>query len=177
MSDTILGALWLLDLMALLARFGCSGVNVETGVNQLGFVSSYSPIWDDGRADKRTGAPYYGMLAFASARAGCGQNIAVDLSEDRPGLTAYAFGNDGTVRSLVLINRSTAAVNVSTATLGLRTGAVNRLTGPASNGTTGVMFGGAAVDADGFWSAQLREHMRDGLLHVPSMCAAVVTAG
>jgi hypothetical protein len=46
-SDTMASALWVLDYMFTLACNGCSGVNMETGVNQLGFISSYSPIGDD----------------------------------------------------------------------------------------------------------------------------------
>ena len=42
-SDTLAAALWVLDYMFTLASNGCSGVNMETGVNQLGFISSYSP--------------------------------------------------------------------------------------------------------------------------------------
>src|ERR1700734_187193 len=37
-SDSFLGALWTLDFLLLLAANKCSGVNIETGVNQLGFV-------------------------------------------------------------------------------------------------------------------------------------------
>lgn len=43
-SDTFGAALWVLDYMWTLASFDASGVNMETGVNQLGFISSYSPI-------------------------------------------------------------------------------------------------------------------------------------
>ena len=52
-SDTFLGALWTLDFMLLLASYGCSGVNIETGVNQLGFCRTWMPpesprsIWTD----------------------------------------------------------------------------------------------------------------------------------
>jgi hypothetical protein len=46
-SDTLAAALWVLDFMFTLASAGCAGVNMETGVNQLGFISSYSAIGDD----------------------------------------------------------------------------------------------------------------------------------
>ena len=52
-SDTLVGALWTLDFMLLLAQNGCTGVNLETGVNQLGFLSSYSPIRSDARRGQR----------------------------------------------------------------------------------------------------------------------------
>ena len=46
-SDTMAAALWVLDYMFTLAANGCSGVNMETGVNHRDFISSYSPIGDD----------------------------------------------------------------------------------------------------------------------------------
>jgi hypothetical protein len=42
-SDTFGAALWCLDYMFLLASYGCAGVNVETDINQLGWISHYSP--------------------------------------------------------------------------------------------------------------------------------------
>ena len=42
-SDTFGASLWALDFLWKLASAGCAGVNMETGVNQLGFVSSYFP--------------------------------------------------------------------------------------------------------------------------------------
>src|SRR6202008_375762 len=64
-SDTMASALWVLDYMYTLATNGCSGVNIETGVNHLGFVSSYSPIGDDERGNYSAKPEYYGMLAFS----------------------------------------------------------------------------------------------------------------
>ena len=46
-SDTFGSALWCLDYMFRLASFGCNGVNMETDINQLGFISHYSPIVHD----------------------------------------------------------------------------------------------------------------------------------
>ena len=172
-SDTLLGALWTLDFMALLARYGCCGVNIETGVNQLGFVSSYSPIQDDGNANNTAGAPYYGMLAFAAAQAGCTQSIGLQMPDGQPDLTAYAFGNNGKVQSLVLVNRTHAAVEVSTAALAMRKGTVLRLTGPGSESNSGILFGGRAVDANGKWAPASNDRFTGGLLSLPAMSAAV----
>jgi hypothetical protein len=63
-------ALWVLDYHFTLAANGCSGANMETGVNQLGFVSSYSPIGDDGHGHYSARPEYYGMLAFSHAARG-----------------------------------------------------------------------------------------------------------
>lgn len=94
-SDTFLGALWTLDFMLLLAVNGCAGVNIETGINQLGFVSSYSPVQDDGKGNNRAGIPYYGMLAFATAMKGCTEAMPVIVSNSAQSLTAYALGSGG----------------------------------------------------------------------------------
>ena len=175
-SNTLLGALWTLDFMAILAKYGCSGVNIETGVNQLGFVSSYSPIQDDGKANNTAGVPYYGMLAFAVARTGCTQTIALEAPEAQPDLTFYGFGNSGKVKSLVLINRSAAALDVSTAGLGLGKGMILRLSGPSVESRSDISFGGSAVGGNGHWAATVKESMRAGAVHLPSMSAAVVQA-
>ena len=175
-SDTLLGALWTLDFLCILARYGCSGVNIETGVNQLGFVSCYSPIEDDSRGNNTAGVPYYGMLAFAMARAGCAESIALDLLTDHPALTAYAFGNSGKVRSVVLVNRGSDPLDVSTATMELHTGSVLRLTGPTSDSKNGIAFGGAAVEPSGHWSLRVKERLTRGLIHVDAMSAAVIIA-
>ena len=66
-SNTFASALWVLDYMLLLAQNGCSGVNLETGVNQLGFVSSYSPIFENPDRTLTARPEYYGMAAFAQA--------------------------------------------------------------------------------------------------------------
>ena len=156
-SDTLLGALWTLDFMAILAKYGCSGVNIETGVNQLGFISSYSPIQDDRAGNNTAGVPYYGMLAFATAQAGCAQSIPLDVVEAYPDLTAYAFGAAAKIKALILVNRHTEPVSVSTADLGIRRGGILRLTGPAAESKTGIRFGGAPVDASGRWAPTAKE--------------------
>ncbi len=150
-SDTFLGALWTLDFMLLLARYGCSGVNMETGVNQLGFISSYSPIQDNGKGTQSAGVPYYGMLAFAEAARGCSQVRAVVVPETASGLTAYALGDQGIIHSVVLVNRGTAALDVSMARLGLTKPRILRLTAPAMDSKTDVTLAGSAVDDEGRW--------------------------
>lgn len=173
-SDTLLGALWTLDFMLILAKYGCSGVNIETGVNQLGFVSSYSPIQDDGKANNSAGVPYYGMLAFAAARARCTHSFALDLTEDAEGLTAYALGDDKMTKSIVLINRGQNDLQVSVPSLGFSKGEALRLTGPSGDSKIGVLFAGAAVEPSGRWNAKRREIIKGPNLSVAKMSAVVV---
>lgn len=173
-SNTLAGALWTLDYMLRLAAAGCSGVNLETGVNQLGFISSYSPIQDDNAGGNTAGAPYYGMLAFAQAARNATEVLATAL-EPAPGeLSAYLLGSGGKPGVAVLINRSPSqASSVNLAELRLGGARVLRLTGPALDSTTGVMLGGAAVDAEGHWSAAKAETASD-VINIPPASAAVV---
>ncbi len=175
-SDTFVGALWTLNTMLLLAENGCSGVNMETGVNQLGFVSSYSPIQDDGNGVNSAGAPYYGMLAFATASSGCNQMLPVDQRVLGAGVSVYAFGSAGRARSIVVVNMASTDTTVSVAHLGMRRATVLRMNAPAPESKSGIAFGGAAVDAAGRWKAEHRETLRHASLVVPQMSAAVVRA-
>ncbi len=175
-SDTFIAALWTLDYMLLLTAYGCSGVNMETGVNQLGFVSSYSPVQDDGKGSNRAGVPYYGMLAYASATRGWTELFPVDVPASSPGLTAYALGNVGTVHSIVLVNRGDSDARVSLAALGLnRRLDAKRLRAPYGSSTSGVTFAGAAVNADGKWSPGTTEQINGPNVIVPKLSAVVLS--
>jgi len=174
-SDTFVGALWTLDYILLLASYGCAGVNIETGVNQLGFISHYSPIQDDGKGKNSAGIPYYGMLAFSTALAGCREVLPIDVDAAGLNLTAYVLGATGKPRSVVVVNRdSSQDTRVSIAGLKMANARALRLLAPSSDSETGVTFGGASVDSNGRWTAQKREPVQDGIVAVPRMSAAVI---
>jgi hypothetical protein len=173
-SDTFIGALWTLDYMLLLAAYGCAGVNIETGVNQLGFVSCYSPIQDDGKGINFAGVPYYGMLAFTEARKGCTEVLPADLEMQGINATAYVLGASGKPRSVIVVNRdSTQEMRLSIKDIGMSNATVLRLTAPSADSKTGVIFGGSSVDANGHWVIAKKERIRDGVLTVPAMSAVV----
>lgn len=176
-SDTFIDALWVLDYMLLLAQNGCSGVNIETGVNQLGFVSSYSPIQDDGKGVNSAGVPYYGMLAFAQAQRGCSQVLPAEVDMQGVNGTAYVLGAAGKPHSVVIVNRDrvqTARVSIRDLAMGDVTAL--RLTAPSPESKSGVTFAGSSVDANGNWVAAKSEPIRDGVLTVPAMSAVVARA-
>ena len=52
-------------LYAQSCRTWCNGINLQTDVNQLGFISYYSPIVHDDAGGCMAQPEYYGMLAFA----------------------------------------------------------------------------------------------------------------
>jgi hypothetical protein len=174
-SDTLASALWTLDFMLLLAASGCAGVNIETGENQLGFVSSYSPIQDDGHGMNTAAAPYYGMLAFMQAAAGCAQIFPLRINAPADNVTAYALGFRDAVTSAVIVNRERAAeLQVNLSDLKMRHARMYRLTGPSFDSTSGVTFAGAAVNAGGEWKASAGEPLRGTMVAVPAMSALVV---
>src|SRR5580704_1139829 len=102
-SDTMASALWVLDYMFTLASNGCSGVNMETGVNQLGFISSYSPIGADEQRHYSARPEYYGMLAFSLA--GHGDLLPVDVDTNTAAIKAYATRPKEGALVLTLINQ------------------------------------------------------------------------
>jgi hypothetical protein len=81
-SDSMAAALWVLDYMFMLAANGCSGVNMETGVNHRDFISSYSPIGDDEHGHYTAKPEYYGMLAFSLG--GKGRLLKTEMDAGAP---------------------------------------------------------------------------------------------
>jgi hypothetical protein len=177
-SDTLAAALWVLDYMFTLACNGCSGVNMETGVNQLGFISSYSPIGDDEQGHYSAKPEYYGMLAFSLA--GRGELLPVETDALTTEIKAYATRPREGGLVLTLINKGEAAsvLRLNT-TSQSRDASVIRLRGPAVDAKTGITLGGAEVTSNGAWKAANAEilPMRKGqlVLPMPAASAAIVS--
>ena len=87
-SNTFAAALWALDYLLELAAYGCAGVNMETGVNHLGWISHYSPIGDDLKGNYTAAPEYYGLQAFAQMPKG--ELLAVDCKAGGINLAAHA---------------------------------------------------------------------------------------
>jgi len=178
-SDTLAAALWVLDFMFTLASAGCSGVNMETGVNQRGFISSYSPIGDDERAHYQAAPEYYGMLAFAHSGAGRIMGSTIDAGERN--IKAYATQQSKDRIVLTLVNKefSSEAVVGIEAAASFQGGSLVRLSGPSLESKIGITLGGAAVSAAGLWRATRIENVirtRRGLqVRLPAASAAIVT--
>ena len=172
LSDTFAGALWTLDYMLLLAQSGCAGVNIETGFNQLGFLSSYSPIRNDEQGNCIVGASYYGMLAFAAAKAA---NLSVFAlhADGAPSQAAfYAFGAPTEIHSVVLINKTLdQPLRISLADLAIRSASCIRLTAPSAASKVDIKLGGSLVDADGSWKPEVSEPIESEILLPPCSAA------
>src|SRR5690348_695800 len=179
-SDTLAAALWGLDYLFAMAAANCAGTNLETGINQLGFVSSYSPIADD-EAQRPVAKPlYYAMLAFA--KAGRGTRIGAQLDANGMNVTAYAVKDAAGRVFVTTINKDAEADATVSVSLPreFRKASVLRLAGPSLDSKTGVTLGGAEVGEEGKWSGGKEESVsiRDGAceIHLPAASAAIVAA-
>jgi hypothetical protein len=178
-SDTFGSALWVLDYMFALAHADAAGVNMETGVNQLGFISSYSPIGEDEQGTYWAKPEYYGMLAFAHASQG--QRVALDYDTADLNLKAYAVLSRDRRISVTLVNKDASRdADVSVIVKGdfAQVNAL-RLTGPSLASPDGVRLGASAVGANGNWQPALAESLRTKgckcEIHVPAASAAIMT--
>lgn len=158
-SDTFASALWCLDYMFRIAAHGGTGVNMETDVNQLGFVSHYSPIYREENGTLTARPEYYGMLAFSLA--GQGSLVKLTTSEHALNITAFATKHaDGAVWLTIINKDLERATNIAVALPeGFTTAEAFRLTAPSMQGKTGVTLAGAAVAADGTWSPHETEEL------------------
>jgi hypothetical protein len=137
-SDTLAAALWGLDFMFTLAHFNAAGVNLETGVNHLGFLSYYTPITPDGPRPL-----YYGMLAFSLASHG--ERIQLTLDNAGLNVTAYAVRSERGDIWLTLVNKeATRNAHVRASCPGIATASARRLTAPSLTSKDGVTLGSAA---------------------------------
>ena len=151
-SDTFTSALWALDLLFTLSTYEAAGLNLETGLNQLGFVSSYSPIFDDRQGHLSARPSYYAMLAFAIA--GRGKRIQADVNVSGANVTAYAALDKNQHPWITLINKEVTReiqARVSS-TLDFRWAELMRLSAPSYDAKSGTTLAGSEVSAEGHWN-------------------------
>ena len=178
-SDTFGSALWVLDTMFLMAEHGCDGINLETDVNQLGWISHYSPIVHDPATGACSVRPdYYGMLAFSIA--GKGELVKTSVTKDDINITAYSAEPDHNTLWVIVINKDQnrdAAVSIPTPS-GYTANSIYRLTAPSDYSTADVTLADAAVDAAGGWKPGKAEKVTTvnsaAALNLPRTSAALV---
>lgn len=176
-SDSFASALWVLDYLFVLARYGAAGANLQTGINHLGRLSSYSPITDDRKGRYGAAPEYYGLLAFAQIAEG--EMIAADVSKGSLNLSVHAVRQDGGEIGVAVINKDMkrdAAVTIGGAPQG--EAQAMRLAAPSVSALRGVTLGGAAVASDGRWGGLSQAVTIQGgqaVLTVPAVSAALVT--
>ena len=177
-SDTFGSALWVLDYMFTLTWANAAGVNIETGVNQLGFISSYSPIGDDEHGTYSASPDYYGMLAFSRARHG--RRVALNYDAGEVNLNAYAVLREDKRLVVTIINKDMsrdADVRI-VAERHLSDASALRLVAPSIESKAQVTLGGSAVASDGAWKAVRPEPLRtkheECEIRIPAASAAIV---
>jgi hypothetical protein len=151
-SDTFGSALWCLDLMFRLASYGCEGVNMQTDINQLGFISHYSPVVHDESGHCSTRPEYYGMLAFALV--GKGEMVKLDLQKPAVDLSAFATRDPDGVLWITMVNKDSAhdAKVEMMRPEGYSCASVLRLIAPSLASKDQVTLGGAEVSYGGTWT-------------------------
>ncbi len=149
-SDTMAAALWGLDFMFTLTQFNAAGVNMETGVNHLGFLSYYTPIGVDSARNFVATPLYYGMLAFGMA---CrGERVELTLETGGLNVTAYAVRSEAGEIWLTLVNKESAReAPMRMACPGIATASALRLTAPSLSSKDNVLLGGSPVTNGGKW--------------------------
>jgi hypothetical protein len=177
-SDTFGAALWALDFMLALAWSDAAGVNMETGINQLGWISWYSPIGDNQHTAYAAKPEYYGMLAFAEAISG--ERLASDLDDGGLNLTAYATGDETRIRVTVVNKDASSDASVAvTCDREVRSGSLMRLTGSSLESKQGVALGGGTVDENGDWHPRAIQlsggKNREWQIQVPAGSAAILS--
>jgi alpha-L-arabinofuranosidase len=125
---------------------------METDVNQLGFISHYSPIIHDAQGHCAARPEYYGMLAFAMA----GKGKMLNLTVERAGinLSAYATKEDEGQLWITVINKDLARDATVEAALpgGYSSAKAFRLNAPSVESKDHVTLAGAEVSAEGAWT-------------------------
>jgi hypothetical protein len=167
--------------MFTLAYSDCAGLNMETGVNQIGFISSYSPIGDDEHGTYSATPEYYGMLAFAQASRG--QRVAVNCDAAGTNLTSYAVIDGKSNLWVTIVNKDeTRNADASIAcTPYLGNGTALRLAAPSLHSKSGVTLGGTEVGPNGEWKPKVLEPLQSKgnqcEVRVPAASAAIVKFG
>ncbi len=158
-SDTFGSALWCLDFMFQSATFGCNGVNMETDINQLGWISHYSPIVHDAAGNCHARPEYYGMLAFALAAKG--ELIKLNLSQTGINVSAYATKGDDQQLRVIVINKDLSRDAEVQVDLPKPHSTVDALwlRAPSALSQDHVTLGGAEVSTNGTWAASSAERL------------------
>ncbi|HWD91169.1 MAG TPA: glycosyl hydrolase family 79 C-terminal domain-containing protein [Verrucomicrobiae bacterium] len=152
-SDTFASALWVIDYMFQIATFGGDGVNMETDINQLGWISHYSPIVHEADGKCHVRPEYYGMLAFSLA--GQGDLLKLTLNTKAEiNLSAYATRDDQGRLWITMVNKDLSRDAVVAIALPANNAMpeVFRLEAPAITSTNRVSLAGAEVSLQGEWS-------------------------
>jgi len=192
-SDALVSALWGVDFMLTLARYGNVGVNFHGGGQNMdgntcpNGVSScdkpfrYSPLLEVDSKVTAAAPLYYGMLLVS--RIGAGDMLGTTMTNAGSAkLRAYAVTTAEGVTKVILVNfEATTGVN-ATVDVGAAVGSAFAiyLRGTSLTSTTGVTLAEAPVTATGTWAPKPPYTLaRSGTtltVPVPAASAVLITA-
>jgi hypothetical protein len=156
-SDTLIAALWGLDLMFVTAERGGSGLNLHGG--ETGMDGSrpfyYEPIMESGGVVIQVQPIYYAMLLLNLV--GQGSVVSTTVASSNPNFTAYALKASEFV-SVVLDNKNAITAVSAQVSLGVPVSSASAIylqgtpAGSLSVPAGSVTLAGAAVSAAGVWN-------------------------
>ena len=159
-SDTFASALWALDISVRAMTTGISGLNFEGNVQHC---DTYTPVCARTPARLRSGtlSPQPEWYALLLTRFLVGDRpLAVHVSPARPDIDVAALLSRGGAVHLVVVDDAPAGADVTDlhVSVGTRFARAQILTlaAPSVSALTGVTLGGAAVRANGSWTAPRR---------------------
>jgi len=144
-------SLWMADYLFSAQEHGTVALGVHGGVPG----DATSPFDGDGQSVS-VQSTYYGMLFFAQADADGGHTVAVQSPDNTSlNVTVHAIrGKDGKLYVAVINKGGQAAdIHINTGREQPQTAQAISLDAPAVDAQKGFQLGGAAVNADGTWSA------------------------
>jgi hypothetical protein len=158
-SDTLIAALWSLDLMFTIAQNGGTGINFHGGETGMDGTKpfTYTPIVEANAMVTGTQPIYDGMLAFYLM--GQGPVLKTTVNTTNPNFTAYTVNYTADGSTMVVLDNKNATQGVlATVNIGapatsasavyLEGTPAGSLTAPAAS----VTLAGAGVTAQGTWA-------------------------
>src|SRR5262249_35074873 len=139
------------------ASHGGEGVNLETDINQMAWVSHYSPIFRDGAGQLIARPEYYSMLAFAMA--GKGDLVKLTRSHTTVNVSAYATRSARGPIWVTIVNKDLSRAVAIEIVLpgGCSKAEAYRLMAPSVESRDQVTLAGTQVLAEGTWSPRAAE--------------------
>ena len=181
-SDAYASSLWAIDMIFQCALGGASGVNFQSGGQQM-----CAPIVDNAGVVTGVQPEYYGLLL--AAMAGEGTLLSTQLSVGSLNVTAYAIQAVVGGMSLVIVNKDAAqnlqlgialpqGSSASAATLQMLTQLSAGASAPSLAALSGITIQGAAVAMDGGFQPDAAYALSlDGAqlsCYVPSLSAVLI---
>jgi len=158
-SDTLVGGLWVVDLLLVNDGHGASGVNLHGGETGMDGTRPfyYEPIEESGGMVTAVKPTFYGMLMFYLA--GQGRLLAAPVAPATANFTAYAVDYTADGSTTVVLNNKSATTGVQvTVNVGTEVTSASAIylqgtpAGVITAPSASVTLAGAGVTPQGTWA-------------------------